>query len=537
MATERNVVDFKIHNLTEEQFQELKAQGKIDPNAVYCTPDTTKERLDALETKTTSLEENKQDIATAVNYDNISNCITEIPQDIKLEINSENKLVVKAGTTYYVPNGVGVFEKRTVTTDLVWNYTGTASGQRVILINSNGTGVDCPSINNVFSGGTQPTQAGVYWYDTTNNVVNAVTSALIGGLSLTLGVITITNGVVTSIDQVFNGFGYIGGARFILPGVEGLAPDGFNADGTYKSVKWTTTSVLVRAIDTAGNYIDATSGTNIGMGQYIYDPATNYVYLSIISPAYRRTLTTYGHVTLNNGRVESYKTKTAFRAVDYNDFELLSETVETNNDNAVHKTDDETISGVKTFTSEVQVKGSQNAYRIVGPSYGSFWRQDNKHLYLMLTNAGDPTGTWNDFRPITVELETGTLVAPSPSASSNDRSVATTAWVKSALSGNNIGLAQFSKAQNGYYKFSNGLIIQWGRTGTEAAQTATNITFPTAFSTNNSFSLSAVSNMSGSAIGGYSVGVSNVTTTGFTYRGPNSQSSVDNNCFWIAIGY
>ena len=56
MPTNRKVVDFKIHNLTEEQFQELKAQGKIDPNAVYCTPDITKERLDALETETTSLE-------------------------------------------------------------------------------------------------------------------------------------------------------------------------------------------------------------------------------------------------------------------------------------------------------------------------------------------------------------------------------------------------------------------------------------------------------------------------------------------------
>lgn len=49
MATERNVVDFKIHNLTEEQFQELKAQGQIDPNAVYCTPDDTKIKIAELE--------------------------------------------------------------------------------------------------------------------------------------------------------------------------------------------------------------------------------------------------------------------------------------------------------------------------------------------------------------------------------------------------------------------------------------------------------------------------------------------------------
>lgn len=48
MTTERNVVDFKIHNLTEEQFQELKAQGKIDPNAIYCTPDETVANFEAV---------------------------------------------------------------------------------------------------------------------------------------------------------------------------------------------------------------------------------------------------------------------------------------------------------------------------------------------------------------------------------------------------------------------------------------------------------------------------------------------------------
>lgn len=41
MPTNRKVIDFKIHNLTEEQFQELKEAGQIDPNAIYCTPDET----------------------------------------------------------------------------------------------------------------------------------------------------------------------------------------------------------------------------------------------------------------------------------------------------------------------------------------------------------------------------------------------------------------------------------------------------------------------------------------------------------------
>lgn len=48
MPTNRKVIDFKIHNLTEEQFQELKDAGQIDPNAIYCTPDETVANFEAV---------------------------------------------------------------------------------------------------------------------------------------------------------------------------------------------------------------------------------------------------------------------------------------------------------------------------------------------------------------------------------------------------------------------------------------------------------------------------------------------------------
>lgn len=48
MPTNRKVIDFKIHNLTEEQFQELKEAGQIDPNAIYCTPDETVANFEAV---------------------------------------------------------------------------------------------------------------------------------------------------------------------------------------------------------------------------------------------------------------------------------------------------------------------------------------------------------------------------------------------------------------------------------------------------------------------------------------------------------
>ena len=55
----------------------------------------------------------KQDVATAVNYDNITNCITEIPQDIKLELNN-GTLTLKAGSKVYKLDGTSI----TINTDV-----------------------------------------------------------------------------------------------------------------------------------------------------------------------------------------------------------------------------------------------------------------------------------------------------------------------------------------------------------------------------------------------------------------------------------
>ena len=57
-------------------------------------------------------------------------------------------------------------------------------------------------------------------------------------------------------------------------------------------------------------------------------------------------------------------------------------------------------------TGEIQSETS-NSYRIVSGNYGTFWRNDGNDLYLMLTNSGDQYGSYNDFRPLTVDLATG----------------------------------------------------------------------------------------------------------------------------------
>ena len=43
-----------------------------------------------------------------------------------------------------------------------------------------------------------------------------------------------------------------------------------------------------------------------------------------------------------------------------------------------------------------------NAFRFRYNNNGAFFRMDNTTLYLMLTNIGDPDGSWNSYRPLSV---------------------------------------------------------------------------------------------------------------------------------------
>ncbi|NTX27656.1 tail fiber protein [Burkholderia pyrrocinia] len=48
-------------------------------------------------------------------------------------------------------------------------------------------------------------------------------------------------------------------------------------------------------------------------------------------------------------------------------------------------------------------------YRAVGTNYGVMLRNDDRDAYLLQTKKGDPLGPWNEYRPISWNLETGVL--------------------------------------------------------------------------------------------------------------------------------
>ena len=254
-----------------------------------------------------------------------TNRILEIPQDIKLELNN-GTLTLKAGSKVYVPNGKNAdgsnkFDVCTVNQDIVFSRG--LNGTRGILL-TNGKSIDCPNITSCYSGETRPSATSVYWYDTASNYVKAITSTDAStdrsGNSLLIGIVTADGTSITSIDQVFNGFGYIGSTVFALPGVKVQIPNGRNKNGTCKTIEAVLTAVQHTGVKNPGNGdFSIRIGDNyIAVGKFVYDEETNYNYNQTVSPSNIRYQTNVGTVSYLSGKIISFEPYTVDSVVNSN---------------------------------------------------------------------------------------------------------------------------------------------------------------------------------------------------------------------------
>ena len=213
-----------------------------------------------------------------------TNRILEIPQDIKLELN-DGTLTLKAGSKVYVPNGSGNFDVITTTQDYTAD-TSAYSGLYILAISeTTGLPTGITTIQDCVSGGTAPSSPTSLqgWYDTTNNVIRRYSGGSIQTTfrcSFPLCSVTSNGTQITSIDQVFNGFGYIGSTVFALPGVKVQIPNGRNTDGTCKSGVITSNSVVTKT--TTGGASDKWiifNGSNVYLNSKtneVFDADSNY---------------------------------------------------------------------------------------------------------------------------------------------------------------------------------------------------------------------------------------------------------------------
>lgn len=257
-----------------------------------------------------------------------TNCITEIPQDIKLEL-LNGELKVLAGSKVYVPNGFeadGVtpkFDAVVIDSDITYDASPFADIRTICLyydkkqLVSQNTRFEC------FSGTSAPSEVQyALWYDTTNNLLKAITpsSSWTSGCSLPICII---NGS-TSIDQVFNGFGYIGSTVFALPGVKGLIPNGRNEDGSLKNIEFTTSSVLTFT-NTYANVQNAhwliTSSVLTINGAHSYNEAQNLNYNQTTAILACELAISQSD---SSGRITDWNPKTAFHTLGWNDNSIIS---------------------------------------------------------------------------------------------------------------------------------------------------------------------------------------------------------------------
>lgn len=203
----------------------------------------------------------------------ISNCITQVPQDINLELDN-GTLTLKAGSKVYVPNDAGVFDEVTVASDTIVSTAGGAT--KYMLFYNRTTGSVWFAELAYQNSGTTPSGDGFYYNTSTNKIVflrSGVADPY--EFSFPIGIVTSDSTKYTDIDQVFNGFGYIGSTTFILPGVRGLIPDGRNEDGSYKSKELIIQTVKVSNLGSTGGsnrmFLNADGISARGVNYYISD--------------------------------------------------------------------------------------------------------------------------------------------------------------------------------------------------------------------------------------------------------------------------
>ena len=363
----------------------------------------------------------KADKSEVLKTNQITNCLTEVPQKIKLELNN-GTITLKAGSVVIVPYGttdrssefsVGanfinsnfevfdtsyndnrffVFAK--TKKDLSYKYTGanTIGLFKANITTASGTG----EVNNV-SGDSASIAAYMTWYDTVNNYVKRSTDGVTWSsdlFSLPCAEITMVKDVGVNSARSFNGMGYIGRTLWLDKGVKVLVGTDRNADGTINNTE-ITTKLLIKTSHAytedrllfykkSGTLEDLRPDTYLtGLkkdmpttvsGTVLYNyfcTDTLETYWTADSTTtnwqqaeYKTPIAVYGAISEADGKTITFLNPyQAFRAVDYNEFSNLRETVDTLNDTVdtkVSKSGD-TMTGnlrIETNSGGVQVQGT-----------------------------------------------------------------------------------------------------------------------------------------------------------------------------------
>lgn len=288
MTTDTNLSQIVFNRLSNEKYHELKTSGQLNDQQFYITPDL--------------------DTNPGLIQDYMSNCITKIPQHINLELSTDGTLTLKAGSIVYYGDNSFTIIQQDISQKLTISSVDTymlfyTKYSNIITFNRINTQTD--------SGTTTPTSSYWAYYNTNDKKVYDINDGVNAGeLSLPIAIITSDSTTVTSIDQVFNGIGYIGAVAFAVPGVQVIIPNGFNSNGQLNNYTATVERVLTK--DYAADNIlgqnlplTLTNSPLLSAGDMIYVEEENQIYKGSIAELSKRTEVEIAKVTTDSTRITS----------------------------------------------------------------------------------------------------------------------------------------------------------------------------------------------------------------------------------------
>lgn len=216
----------------------------------------------------------------------ITNCFLEIPQNIKLELSS-GTLTLKSGSKLYKKGDT------TPSYEIDADETLTSSTDGTYFVFYNGSSMVAEALT-------------TYNYNT-----------LPDAYSLPLGIITVSSGDISSVNKVFNGFGYIGSTLYSIPGISGLIASGRNNDGTLSTTPFTTDSILTKTISgTFGNNTILLNDSTLDVVSGVtYDRNTNTLSAGNYISA--------GYINAEQSVITDIIPRNTFHGVDYADYEKI----------------------------------------------------------------------------------------------------------------------------------------------------------------------------------------------------------------------
>ena len=251
---------------------------------------------------------------TASFQNKISNCLTKIPQDINLQLSADGTLTLKAGSKVYRGNGQAI----NIAQDISMTYPSSAT--ILVCASASGNSLQGRPIENCGAGTSDPQNANSIYFDTAAKVVRFYPSSGVSSeVSLPIAICT-ANGKISSIDQVFNGFGYIGTILFAVPGISCLVPNGRETDGSLKNTQVNVTSLRTLSFSSAKETVFGLTATSL------YE-VSNAVYNSIDNKHYSQSGNYLGFAncgtlsTNETGQITRLTAGYPFHALDYNYFE------------------------------------------------------------------------------------------------------------------------------------------------------------------------------------------------------------------------